>query len=513
MKNAHQSPQLHLMISPPERWTRVFRALVLSLASFLFLNTLYYVVRTANPVIRSDGWYFLDVFVRKVFDGTLTFGDFFVKRAGADHAQPLFKLLMLGELRFFDLDFTVESIVGLFSAAACVAILWKIVATTFRSEHRDFARYLAWLAMSAIFFSLKSYDTWTWPLVSLGYLSMVPMLLFVVAAWQSWNRGRYVWLVAITLLLGIIDDDGAIMVVAATLGAIALVLLCDPVQRRREAWITLAVVIGCTLAVRVGYSFAIVSDGPPNQPLSSYMHILSGLVISEGARWISIPLALSVLPPDAPHSMHVVTWHALQWLVAGLLVIAHLWFWCHALKRDCNLAKFSAICLMLLFYAWLAGILVYRVPEYGTSYFYQDRYVQLYQFNLIALLLMWTSIFQFEALQSLWRRRIATIIPVLACLLLIGLQIPYTRAAWYQRRFLVTYYHAMAVRLIQLADEPARTDGCEPELSVCGYPLDERRELLKILTDNQLNVFSLRVRQWHPFLRNLPIEKPQAQGH
>ena len=491
---------------------RAFRILILCLAACLFLNTLYYIVCTANPVLRSDAWYFMEVFVRKVFDGTLTVGDFFVKRAGVDHAQPLFKLLLLAELRFFDLDSSFESVVGVFSGAACAAILWKIIATTVRNERADSLRYLAWLAISAIIFSLKATGNWTWPLVALGYLTMIPVLLFVIATWQAWQKGRYIWLAAITLLLGVIDDDGAIIIVTVALVAMTLVFLFDPAQRRRQAWTTLAVIIGCTVVVRIGYSFGMLVGGVPTQPLSSYLHVLIGHVTSDGLQWITVPLVLSVLPPDIPDSISTSVWQGLQWLVAGLLLFGHLWFWWNALKRDYSLAKFSAICLMLLSYAWLAGILVYRVSEYGTHYLYQERYVQLYQFNLIALLLMWTSVFRFNYKQSLGRRRITMVIPLLACLALLGLQIPYTKDAWHNRVFLVAYYHGMAVRLGQLADDPTRIDACLPELAVCQDPLVTRRDLMKILTDNQLNVFSPKVQQWHPFLPKLSSDNVRARG-
>lgn len=76
--------------------------------------------------MQSDAWYFLDVFLRKAIDNNLSFADFFIKRAGADHAQPLFKVVLLFEWRFFDLDFKIEALIGLAAAVGCGLVLHRL---------------------------------------------------------------------------------------------------------------------------------------------------------------------------------------------------------------------------------------------------------------------------------------------------------------------------------------------------------------------------------------------------
>ena len=108
------------------------RALAWTVALAAGLDALYFVLRSANPVIRSDDWYYLDVFVRKAVTGHLGIADFFARRYDADHAQPLNKLVMLLEWRWFDLDFSVGAVIGVMAAAACALSSRRICSTIAR---------------------------------------------------------------------------------------------------------------------------------------------------------------------------------------------------------------------------------------------------------------------------------------------------------------------------------------------------------------------------------------------
>jgi len=157
----------------------LIRALAWLVAVLFLLNTLYFVLRATSPVIRDDAWYFLDVFLRKAINGNLSPGDFFVRRAGEDHAQPLLKLLMLFEWRYFSLDFTVGAVVGVLAAAACALVFYRVIVAEGHNDHGDAYRYLAWSAICAVLFSLNAdAAVWTWPLVALGNVTNLIILLF-----------------------------------------------------------------------------------------------------------------------------------------------------------------------------------------------------------------------------------------------------------------------------------------------------------------------------------------------
>jgi len=487
------------------------RPLAWAVALAAWIDALYFVLRSANPVIRSDDWYSLDVFVRKAVAGQLGFVDFFARRYDLDHAQPLNKLVMLLEWRWFDLDFSVGAVIGVMAAAACAVILHRVLLPSQRDPRGDARRYLAWSVICALLFSLNASGIWTWPLVALGYLAVVPILLFLLATWQAWQHQRYLLLTLATLLLGVVADDSAMITVVATLAALLLPAFRGPSPSLADLWKTVLVILACTVLVRVGYAFVPVLDNTPTPSLSTHLVALYGRLQAGGAwQWLTTPLALSVAYDDPFGGVSATTWSTLRMIAVVGLLAAHAMFWWRALRGSYNLPMFVAVCLMLLSYGWLAAIIVMRVSYFGGGYLAQDRYVEIYQFNLVALLLMWAGASPLAQPDASWRRWLTGHVPAAACVLLLLLQIPLAQAAWQQRRYSLPYYGQMATQIEQMSADPTRTQGCLPLLVVCQWPLERRRAALDLLRDQRLNVFSSRVQARHPFL---PRWLAHTEGH
>jgi hypothetical protein len=490
------------------KFVRIFSWMVFALTA---INALSFVLHDSNPVIRSDAWYFLDVFLRKILDGKLGLADFFVKRNGADHAQPMFKLILLLELRYFDLDFTVEAVAGLCGAVMCSMLFHHFVMRCRRQNQSDIFRYLAWSAICAVLFSLNAMEIWTWPLVTIEYLTFIPMLLFMWAMWSAWQSQRYTLLIGATILLCVTDDDSAIIAVISALLATLIVATFDHTQRNKHLWKGTFAVVVTMVAVRIAYSYAPHVGGAPAPAISSNVHILlQQLNRGEIWKWITTPLTLSVMagPPFPAYLQSIWPW--IETMVAITMLSAHCWFWWRAMQNGHNLATFIAVCLMILSYGWLAGILTFRVPLYGLDYLHQGRYIRLYQFNIIALLLMLAGkngdIHPQNACHN-----IKTWVPALACVLLIALQIPLSRLAWSSSKALHSYYQQMALQIQQLTSNPDQTTNCLPETVVCKAADWQRRELTQILLTHHLNIFSKRVQQWHPYLPELPNQDNTAR--
>lgn len=482
-------------------WVRVTAWMI---AVTAILNTLCYVLRTSNPVIRSDDWYFLDIFLSKAADRSLGISDFFVKRYGDDHAQPLLKLLLLLDWRYFDLDFTMEAVVGVFAAAACVLILHRFVMAGRRSDVTDNRRYLAWVAMCVLLLSLNAVGIWTWPLVAIGYLTIVPVLLFMGAAWHALQRRRYVVLIAATLLLGVAADDSALIAAIATILALLVVAFSDRSQRA-GVWRAIITIVACMVVVRIGYRFAPVIGASQDPSMSAQLSKLVGrLSAGDWWKWFSLPLSLPVVyeSPDRMISSWVL-WPTVRAIMVTLLLAAHIAFWWRAWRGKYNLPMFVAICLMLLSYAWLAGILLVRVSYFGSDYLYQDRYVQFFQFNLVALLLMWATASELGPKIISWRHTLITVFPIAGCLAMLAIQVPLSSDAWHRRRYLPHYYQQLAIQIGQLAENPANTEGCLPELVVCGWSLEKRQQLVQFLRVNHLNVFSPTLQARYSYLPRL----------
>lgn len=485
-------------------------------AVFLALSTnaLWLIVSVSNPVIRSDAWYFLDVFVRKALNGQLQFSDFFVKRLGADHAQPMFKLALLFELRFFDLDFSVEAIIGFIAASACCLILRQFILTSPKSNGSGVLHNLAWAAMCAVIFSTNAIEIWTWPLVTIEYLTIIPMLLFIWATWDAWQHERYTKFSVATIFLGVADDDSAVIAIAATLLGIALLLIFNKDLRNKRLWKLFVVLIVLMTLIRWAYSYAPRVGGAPTPSFINGVGALGEHIFTRTSwRWLISPLVMSIVAQPLFPSHAQTIWPITELSLAISLVLAHGWFWYRVTRSNYNLAVFAAICIMILTYGWIAGILIYRVPTYGVSYINQGRYIRLYEFNLVALLLMFAGSFssytkKCERFYLIGRRFFWA-----ACLVLIGIQAPLTRNAWSTRTSMHSYYHKMAIQIFEMASTAESAHNCAPELVVCEYSASQRKDLIQLLASHRLNVFSQRLPNWHPYLPQWQATTGEQQTH
>lgn len=489
-------------------------ALAWTFAALALINTLWFALRDSSPVIQQDAWYFLDVFLRKAIDGTLTLPDFLVKRVYADHAQPLAKIVLWLEWRYFHLDFVVEAVVGVLSAGIVASIMYRLVMVGRRGDNTDIKRYLAWAAMCALLLSLNTAGrTWTWPLVALGNLSFIPILLFVLVVWWACKRQRYVLLGVATLLFGFVSDDNALITVIAVGLALLLAAWRAPDQSRATIAKALVLIMACLALVRIGYQFTPVEGGSPSQSMLSYLPMLVDR-FKEGGwwKWWALPLILPVAHDKLFAALPDSLWKTLQVFTALSLLMAQVAFWRRAFLGRFNSAVFVAVCLTLISYGWLAGILLMRVSTMGNDYLYQERYVQLFQFLLIAMMLMWSTSERLPS-NNFLRRTVTTGLPMLGCLLLIAIQLPLSFAAWHMRPYDGAYYGRVALRIVQLNKDPASAHDCMPETPICGWPLRKRAEVLGLLSDNKLNVFSPSVRQAYPYLESLPVSprKPASQ--
>lgn len=499
--------QIPSQISDKSRWElSCVRTLAWTFAALALINTLWFVLRDSSPVIQQDAWYFLDVFLHKAINGTLSLPDFFVKRIYADHAQPLAKVVLWLEWRYFHLDFVVEAVVGVLSAGIIAWIMYRLVMVGRRSDNTDIKRYLAWAAMCALLFSLNTVGrTWTWPLVALGNLSVIPILIFFATTWWASQHRRYVPLGVASLLFCTVSDDSALISVIAVGLTLLLVALRDPHQSRATLAKVFAVIVVCLVAVRVGYLYAPIVGGSPGPSMLSYLPMLFDRFREGGWwKWWALPLILPVAHDKPFAGLPDPLWVTARVLMALLLLFAQIAFWRRAFLGKFNSATFISVCLMFISYGWLAGILLMRVSTMGNDYLYQERYVQLYQFMLISMMLLWSNSEQLTS-KSVLRRAVTNGLPAMGCMLVIALQWPLSAAAWHQRPYDWDYYEKLALQIVQLEKDPVHTSGCMNEVPICGWPLRRRTELLKLLSENRLNIFSPTVRHAHPYLASLPI--------
>ncbi|MGH2510871.1 MAG: hypothetical protein ACRDHZ_26195, partial [Ktedonobacteraceae bacterium] len=368
--------------------------------------------------------------------------------------------------------------------------------------------YLAWTAICVLLFSLNggTASQWTWPLNALVNITNLIILLFLLAIWHAHRTRHYPLLIAATLFLGLSSDDTALIVVIAAVLALLLMQWVDREQRDKPLWKIPLAMIACMVAVRIGYLFfPRIGGALPSQTFQHTLGLIVDRLRDQGWwMWVVYPLTVPVSDGSPFRFLGPSTWLAIVIAIGLLLLMAHVWFWNKAFRCRYNSTIYVAVATMLVTYGYVAGMVLFRVSYFGNEDVEAPRYIVMYTANLIALLLMWTAMRQSAPQPSGTRSRaIAQFVPVIGCLLLLLVQVPLSVNAWRAKPSLHYYYANMATQIGALAAHPERHLNCVSQLPVCDWPANKRAELTRLLSENELNVFSPRMQKLHPYLPKL----------
>lgn len=455
------------------------------IALVAFANAAAYIAYASNPLVASDGWYFIDAFLAKALESGVDLQDYFVKRDQFDHAQPVGKLLLLLNARWFGLDFVYESFAGLALAAAMFAACVMAMRVTDATRQQDSSlRMLGLGALAASLVTLNCGMVFNWSLVTLTYLPYLMATLGALAAWHAFHRNRRVGLVIISLAIAFAIDDVGLIINAAL--AATCVLAGIRQARLRDGATLAALVVASELAyLAFNHAFLVQRQGLDGEGLASS---LGGILARAGEFPVLLRIVFGSMLAHINPLIHYFAGNAatVQWGLAAVMLAAHAWFWWRALRGEWNAMVFLAVALMLVLYGFISGIVYARVPEYGMNYLSEPRYVVFYLLGNVALVCMLLGQrqpgrrpghgFAFSA------RHV-----VLAALVL--LQFPLSRHTWDEARYLGGYYHTMAWQMLVLGKGRV-PETCVPLLVVCGMPASEREEAIEFLRKHQLNVYS-----------------------
>lgn len=481
----------HSLAGTPAGW--ILMSSVVVLAAFVqTVNGFLFGWHAGVPLPVSDAWYFLEGFVNKAMSNGLGVSDFFVQRSAGDHAQPFQKLVLLVHLRWADLDFRVEEMVGLAGAALSSILLTWLVWRGADAPARRPAALTAAATVWVVSFSTNATELYTWSLVALGWW----MVACAVGFW--WLVARVsAPLSAVAFgflgagLLGVVWDEVAIPVVAAAVLAKALL------DRRQGFAATLGLAGGVVSGIALARVLLALLSGDATAEATggSVSRLLAMLQQPQAWHAIAGPLADGVV-----HRSHLDAWapaaaDAWQIAIAVVVGMGHVAFWWKVLasrKMPARPVAITAVAMMLFFYACVAGILLSRAGDFGPLYVHQPRYVLVYQLNLIALaLLLLAPTDEGSGVRS-ERHRLAGMATAFGLLALLAVQYPLARAAWAHAPYLRDYVERSALTMGQLAIDPATlpAGGCSQILTICSAPVETRRTVMRTLADHRLNVFS-----------------------
>ena len=483
------------------RWPTPAVWVVWSIGVIVAVNAVAFASAVANPLIYSDNWTFIDTFLRVAIEEGAGPGDYLVKRAGLDHAQPLGKLLMWLNYRWFGLDFALEGRVAIGCALAGWSFLafMALRAGTGAGDVRREDAGVAWLlvvALLAVQLSLNSPDVYAYPMVTMAHAFYLLAFVMMAVAWNTLRGGHRGWLLLSTLACGLVGDDSAILLGAAIVLAAGL---AGWRERRWRAAARVAVVVAVGLVLcRLVYAGIGEVRGATNPDFNvSMAERIAALAAQwrDAWQWVSVPLSAGIVDRVGLGWMFGEGWLAARLVLTAVVLAAHAWFWRAAWRGNPGAAWFIAIATMLLFYALVAGILFGRVFVRGAGFLEQTRYVVFYQLGMVALLTM--------AIASIGQglSRAMRGWAVLAAVAVLAAQVPLSLRAWQSLDGYRGAYVAMARDMAAMALDPVHPPpGCTLGVDICVRPEATRVALMRMLVLHEVNLFSPRFRARHPAL-------------
>jgi hypothetical protein len=386
----------------------------------------------------------------------------------------------------------------------------------------------AFVALAAVYLSLNAPVVFNWSLLTLGYTSHAFVILFLVAAWWGYRHARawhLVVLFAAAMAMDIVADDvGLITSIAAMLALVVFGLRDYRRGAALKASMTMLAAYGVYYLVRASMAVGYISRaelpayasgaGGPEPGVAERLQLLvhhAGQVVSR----IGIPL----IAPVAHRAQ-------LRWMlgdaqlageIAILLVVLvlHGWFWWRAWCGRRNAISFMAIALMWMFYGLVAATLIVRVSLYGPGYLWVSRYVLIYIWNVLALLLMAISQLPRLGETTADARAIqpaGRIVMGLVLVVLLGLQVPMSLHTWQGVTYRSVYLQRRAAWLDALAQQkPRKATHCAIGSDDCGNYVSVAR----FLRSHQLSVYSRKFRlrnRLYPSQAMLPSGPPDARA-
>lgn len=476
----------------------IIKILYGSLFLALSLNLLFYVGTTANPYLRSDDWFFLSDFLVPFYSDNFGFSDLYVLRGAADHLQPMHRILFILNAVLFDLDLRYEAVLG---ALFAVALAW-MMSLHFKRSHgitdlkKDIA--LGMLAVVALVFSLNSTITYTWSLPAIGFMPVFLNIGFFIylSSCIVKNEGSGILLATFGLLVLFVGDDVSVLVMIV---ASLILVIAAFVQKQNHIWRYLLIIISVVIVYQLFKSYMIsghVGEGNKSAILNGIKYYIKNWDVIY--KIVAAPFSDSLI-----HTTHLRKYpdvkEGVSLFLGYAIILLHLYTWYAFFKYKLYRASYLPVMLMLYSYALTAGIVIYRVPEFGVNYMHQIRYVRTYQIGLWGCAWGLLSLYTVKTATTS-RVKLYRYILYATVLFVISIQIIHARQAWVGQKYNIAWQKQHAAKIAYYGGDKILGKPC-PEVKP-GYPFPickmdqvKRETLVGFLKEKKLNVFSERIRQ------------------
>lgn len=473
------------------------------LAVALLLGVIAFVLRAATPFVMADAWFYVLKVIRPWQEGHLSVADFFVTRGPSDHMQPIYRLVLLMHTAWFHMDFTVEALVGVIFAIASVFLWYRLARSVLtKAPHMTMAAQLTGLALVAVVFSLNARGVYDWPLVTLAFMGIFAVSALLAATSALVERGETLpalaGLAGLALLVFLVDDTYGILAVICVLVLLALMRLRR--QIGHGTWIRTTLVLAVVAIVYVTACRVLFSYGGASAPGPRLAPLLTLLRDHWRESWklLVIPTGTTIaMPQRIVQGLGVSLWGVPRVLVALAIptCAANVWFWINYFRRKPNTLTFTAAGLMLFLYFSVAAILVSRLPRFGFDYLYQGRYMQVYELQWVAVLMMSAQVLTERQNARVHKSVLASLV-----ILFVALTLSYGFMAHRELRSIRSYQQRIAAQIGQFGADPSSPpkDCVANFITPCSQWSEASRvEVFQTLERGPYNVFSPAFRKWH----------------
>ena len=476
--------------SENENFTRFLFIISIALA----LNTITLTYQIANPFVRSDGWYFVHDFLMPYYDGTLSIHDLFKIRGPSDHIQPVHRALLIINAELFELDFRYEAIVGVFFLIAIAVFSIRHFFSTHNEFRLNIYTTAGLIAFLFTVFSLNSKMTYNWSLVTLGFMPLfLILLLFVyVSNLITRDKGTFTGLFTLSALTVFTGDNGASLAIITTS---LIVLITAVFQRSVRAIKTFLVLILMMVAYHLMRAWLVSMDTIGSDAVqkasefySDNLNRLYLVVVKPLSDSLIHNAYLSHLPIDSA---------AITIIIGVSLLIAHAYYLYAFYRYREYKTSYLPIFLMFYSYALIAGILLYRVPQFGIGYLDSPRYVRAYQIGLWGLVWGYISLYANHYKDNRWQVYLNKALMTAASLMII-LQIAIIGIIWNIRDRDITWNREHAANILFYSGDAKNGRSCtdnKKPYPICNMDEEYRSRILSFLKAHELNAFSPRLQR------------------
>ena len=233
---------------------KIAQILVITTIIALFINALIFTYYNANPLVRSDDWRYISIYLRPWYSGELHWFDLWKDH----HPLPLTAISFIINASYFDLRMDYEALFSVSFSLLSLLVIWHIYNSVMETKVSSPEKYIFIALTASLLFSLTSSVIYTWPLVTQGYIFVFFMLLTLMSIDHLSRKNidfyRFTLNTLYITLLFLAFSDAAKILIYSCLVVTFLSFLID----RDLKW--LPPILSIVLAIILQFSFLHIID-------------------------------------------------------------------------------------------------------------------------------------------------------------------------------------------------------------------------------------------------------------